>query len=153
MTGLANFLLGAKRATYASGDGSARVTALLPGARQLEWQDGDWLYRDHYFGLLNFVGQEVVYRAGVPVWSMAYAGGLTLGVAGEQAERVYRALRAALQEAPQDLALRGPAQFEAEGLHYGLAVEGDLARFHLHETLSEAGRVLYELRGSGGDLV
>src|SRR5215469_175472 len=71
------FLLRAKRATYAGQDDEATLTPLVPRSRQLEYRDGDYLYRDIYFGMAYFVGQEVVSWRGEPVWSMSYAGGVT----------------------------------------------------------------------------
>jgi hypothetical protein len=41
----AKFLLTAKNHTYAAG-GSDTITPLLPGSRQLEYREGDLLYRD-----------------------------------------------------------------------------------------------------------
>lgn len=45
------FLLEAKRRTYAAQGDEATVPPVLPGAKQLEWQEGDWLYRDLSFGM------------------------------------------------------------------------------------------------------
>jgi hypothetical protein len=51
-------LLEAKRTTYAGRGDEATVMPLLPGSKQLEYRDGDYLYRDIYFGMAYFVGQE-----------------------------------------------------------------------------------------------
>jgi hypothetical protein len=59
---LVPFLIRAKRRTYAGQGDDATVAALLPGAKQLEWREGQLLYRDVYFGMQRFVGQEVVYH-------------------------------------------------------------------------------------------
>src|SRR5260370_42215763 len=71
-----DFLLEAKRTTYAGQGDEATVTPLVPGSKQLEYRDGDYLYRDIYFGMANFVGQEVVFHREQAVWSMSYAGGV-----------------------------------------------------------------------------
>ena len=56
---LAKFLVDAKRRTYAGLDDDATIaTPLLPGSKQLEYRDGDLSYRDIYFGMRFFVGQE-----------------------------------------------------------------------------------------------
>ena len=57
-------LLQAKRATYAGQGDEATVTPLVPGSKQLEYRDGDYLYRDIYLGMAYFVGQEVVSHRG-----------------------------------------------------------------------------------------
>lgn len=69
-----DFLIQAKKATYASQGDNASVTPLLKGSRQLEFLEGDFLYRDIYFGMSYFIGQETVYYKGNPIWSMSYSG-------------------------------------------------------------------------------
>ncbi|WP_235977030.1 hypothetical protein [Bradyrhizobium archetypum] len=62
---LAAFLLEAKRRTYAGLDDDATVTAaLLDGSKQLEHQASPYAYRDIYFGMGFFVGQETVSKDG-----------------------------------------------------------------------------------------
>lgn len=65
-----DFLLEAKRATYAGQSDEATVAPLVPASKQLEYRDGDYLYRDIYFGMAYFVGQEVVFHR-EQVWSMS----------------------------------------------------------------------------------
>jgi hypothetical protein len=54
------FLVNAKCQTYAAQGDAATVTPLVPGSRQLEYQEGTLLHRDIYFGIAYFVGQETV---------------------------------------------------------------------------------------------
>ena len=70
------FLIQAKLHTYAAQGDAANVMPLLSGAKQLEYREGDWFYRDIYFGGDYFVGQETIYFQERPFWSMGYAGGL-----------------------------------------------------------------------------
>jgi hypothetical protein len=63
---LVRFLLEAKRRTYAGLDDDATVsTPLLPGSKQLEHRDGEFLCRDIYFGMPFFVSSlaEKRYKA------------------------------------------------------------------------------------------
>jgi hypothetical protein len=60
-----DFLIKAKKATYASQGDNASVTPLLEGSRQLEFQEGHFLYRDIYFGMSYFACQEIVYYQGI----------------------------------------------------------------------------------------
>jgi len=85
-----DFLLRAKRATYAGQDDEATVAPLVPRSKQLEYRDGDYLHRDIYFGMACFVGQEVVSLRSEPVWSMSYAGG--------DSRTIYRFLRLGIEE-------------------------------------------------------
>src|SRR5689334_8736694 len=73
---LAAFLLEAKRRTYAGLDDDATIAApLLAGSKQLEHRAPPYAYRDNYFGMGFFVGQETVLRDDTPIWSMSYSGG------------------------------------------------------------------------------
>jgi hypothetical protein len=63
---LKRFLFAAKQATYAAQGDAASVPPALPDTRQLEYADGDFLYRDIYVGMFRFVGQEIVYLSGRP---------------------------------------------------------------------------------------
>jgi hypothetical protein len=148
-----DFLRLAKQATYAAESNAARVTPLLPDSRQLEYASGEFLYRDVYFGMFRFVGQEVVCRANKAIWSMAYSGGLTHGIAKGEASTVYRALRAALTATPLELPVRGPAEFQFEDLRYICAIHGAMPQFRGTESIvSLSGSVLYGLEFSGGQL-
>lgn len=147
-----HFLAAAKRATYAAQGDSASVAPRFEGSKQLEHREGAFFYRDVYFGLLQFVGQELVYRAERPVWSMSYAGGLHSGIEPAQARPVYAFLRQALLEVPSELPVRGPGLFEEGELCYVCQVQGTIERFHGIEVISRGGQVLYELHFAGGQL-
>jgi hypothetical protein len=69
---LKSFVVAAKRASYV-GDGE-RTGPSRPGSHDLAFAQGPWGYRDSYFGGTDFVGQEVVWRSGEPVWAMNYYG-------------------------------------------------------------------------------
>ena len=122
-----DFLLGAKRATYAGQDDEATVTPLVPGSKQLEYRDGDYLYRDIYLGMAYFVGQEVVSFRGEPVWSMSYAGGVTSSDIDPRA--IYQFLRLALRHGSEAEPCRGPARFSHESWTYTNASNGSLDSF------------------------
>ena len=69
---LERFVVRAKRASYV-GDGE-RALPSREGAHDLTFADGQWSYRDSYFGGTDFIGQEVVWLMGEPVWAMNYYG-------------------------------------------------------------------------------
>lgn len=66
------FIVAAKQATYAGG--GIEGAASRPGSHDLTFARGPWSYRDSYFGGTRFIGQEVVWRDGEPVWAMDYYG-------------------------------------------------------------------------------
>ena len=146
-----DFLLEAKRRTYAGQGDEATVTPLVPGSKQLEHRDGDYLYRDIYFGMAYFVGQEVVFRREQAVWSMSYAGGvMPLSRDGHDTRAIYAFLRLALRHGGQDAPYRGPAAFTRDALTYTNATDGSLTMFSGVEAISREGAQLYECRYAGG---
>jgi hypothetical protein len=149
---LSAFLVDAKRRTYAGLDDDATVPAqIFPGSKQLEYREGDLSYRDIYFGMTYFVGQEVVQAGERPIWSMSYAGGLSAGITDRgDALAIYAFLRKALLDIGEDRPFRGPPQFEQGDFRYVNASEGDVAEFHGEEQIFLAETCVYRLRYGGG---
>ena len=149
---LSEFLVDAKRNTYAGLDDDATVLApLLAGSKQLEYRDGDLSYRDIYFGMRFFVGQETVQTGADVIWSMSYAGGVAASVVDRnEFLAVYAFLRQALLAIRGDRPFRGPPQFENESFRYVNTSSGDVAEFHGEEQISRAGVKVYGLRYQGG---
>lgn len=149
---LATFLIEAKQRTYAGLDDDATVaTPLLNGSKQLEHRAGPYAYRDIYFGMAFFVGQETVSKDESIIWSMCYSG----GVRPEITERgillaIYKFLRQALLAGTVEMLYRGPAFFAVGDMTYRNNVEGALDRFHGSEVISHGASTLFELRYSGG---
>jgi hypothetical protein len=144
------FLLNAKRHTYAAQGDEATVTPLLNGSKQLEYSEGHWFYRDIYFGMAYFVGQETIYSACMPLWAMSYAGGLTSNAAPEDLHRMYSCLRAALRHVQPERPFRGPLRYVEGEMAYHDESEGDISRFAGQEIITESGVLVYDLHYSGG---
>ena len=149
---LAKFLVEAKRRTYAGLDDDATIaTPLLPGSKQLEHRAGDMFYRDIYFGMGFFAGQETVQSGARVIWSMSYAGGASPGITDRgELLAVYAFLRKALLVVTEQRPFRGPAQLDDDGLRYINTSEGDLAEFYGEEQIFRAQSKLYGLRYQGG---
>lgn len=143
-----NFLLKAKRQTYAAGDEAKEVTALLPGSKQLEYREGPLLYRDVYFGGDYFAGQETVYYKDKPIWTMTYAGGITDDAV--ETGPIYGFLQQALKHITPARPYRGPNSFNQEEYAYQDESLGDLENFWGEETISYQGQIVYHLHYSGG---
>ena len=69
---LNTFIVHAKAATYVGG--GTRSLSYRPGSHDLQFHEGSFTYLDSYFGGADFIGQEVVYFEGQPVWAMNYYG-------------------------------------------------------------------------------
>src|SRR5690348_12085680 len=91
------FLVEAKKRTYAAQGDEATVPPLLNDSKQLEYSRDAYFYRDIYFGSSFFAGQETVEFRSHPVWSMVYSGGVIVSPASvEEIGQIYTFLRKAL---------------------------------------------------------
>jgi hypothetical protein len=147
---LARFLVEAKKHTYASQGDAASVKPLLSGTRQLEYSQGPFLYRDIYVGESTFAGQEIVYEAGKPVWTMSYAGYIPPGTEGKEVEATVKLLHIALMRVPIEEPFRGPRRVDEGAYTYANRAQGKLDSFFGEETISRGGARLYELHYGGG---
>ena len=149
-TELAEFLVKAKIVTYASGSDDFAVSPALPGAHQLEYAAGEYLYRDFYYGGLHFIGLETAFRGGQAIWGMSYYGGVLPGGSDEQIAGMPPVLKAALREVPLAAPFRGPESFQKGEYHYQNEIHGDLFSFHGREVISIQEQAIYQLHYSGG---
>jgi len=145
-----NFLIKAKKATYASQGDNASVTAFLEGSKQLEFQEGEFFYRDIYFGMKYFVGQEVVYYNEKPIWSMCYSGGVLNHHHNDFISAIYHFLRKALRNVPVELPFRGPKEYVEDSFIYMNNNSGSLNQFEGIEVISFENNSVYSLIYSGG---
>ncbi|MWC29679.1 DUF5680 domain-containing protein [Paenibacillus sp. MMS18-CY102] len=148
---LINFLVEAKRKTYAAQGDEASVAPLLTGSKQLEYRSGDYFYRDIYFGSAFFIGQETVAFQNEPVWSMAYSGGVSIPNASwDIIAPIYGFLRQALKLVDTNSIYRGPTYYEEGPYIFKNEQEGTLDSFHGKEIILLGGQQVYELRYNGG---
>jgi hypothetical protein len=147
---LLSFLIEAKLHTYAAQGDEASVAPVLNGSKQLEFRSGDFLYRDIYFGFRYFVGQEVVEVQGRPVWSMAYAGGMTRPVETVSAGEVYAFLRQALRLVSPSCPYRGPTFMQVDAFTYRNTWTGSMEGFTGSEEISYNDDIVYTLTYTGG---
>jgi len=153
------FLVSAKRRTYAtSGNGAGE--RLADGGRRFTYAEGDLVYRDTYYGIDAFGGQELVFRDTIPIWLMNYWGKtlippwLTLC-----AEDIYAFLRKALARVEKRRPCRGPSSFMEGRFHYLDLIVESPRFFQQHagqeQIVFQSGRgevKVYELFYHGGPL-
>ena len=149
---LCAFLVEVKRRTYAGLDDDATASApAFPGSKQLEYREQNLSYRDIYFGMTYFVGQEVVCSDERAIWSMSYAGGLVPGIADRAAvAAIYAFLRLSLLRIEAETPFRGPLLFEEGDFRYVNTPEGDVCEFSGVEQVTRSGAKVYGLRYGGG---
>jgi len=144
---LERFVVGAKRSTYVGGGSSAQPSRV--GSHDLTFATGSWEYRDSYFGGSDFVGQEVVWFEGEPVWAMNYYGWIE-EPALIDAARAGATIKAALAAMyAEDRFLGG---FAFDGVHgrYVDESRGSVAHFEGSEVIEVAGVAAYRLVYAGG---
>ncbi|MCX4029834.1 hypothetical protein H0A36_15875 [Endozoicomonas sp. SM1973] len=146
--GLVAFLQSAKSTGY-QWIGGNEGQPCRDQSRQFLYTEGDYHYRDHYFGYRQFGGEEVVWLNQQPIWQMLYFGHI---IQSQPCEPVFTFLQEALQQPDANLPLRGPEQLNQAQWQYHLIVEGKLQQFQGVEEVSLDGQLVYQLRLIGGYL-
>lgn len=147
MNTLHPFLIPAKKATYVAG--SAQALSSRPVSHDLPFNEGDWTYRDSYFGGTDFLGQETVWFKDEPVWSMLYYGYILRPdlIDGERAGQTIMAALSTEQSHGRLL-----DNFEWLGPHgvYKISSEGTISHFKGRETIRVNNELAYALDYFGG---
>ena len=144
---LQEFIISAKSTTYVGG---GKPTApCRPGSHDLSYSDGDYFYLDSYFGGSDFIGEEVVYHSGEPVWGMNYYGVIL------EAEKITAAeagamIKDSLSRMYAYGSFLGGWEHKSGQLVYYDTSEGDLTHFTGYEWIEKDGEKVYELFYHGG---
>ena len=146
---LTEFLTKAHHSTYAD-ERAKKAEMLRPSSHNYHFEEEDFAYHDTYFGGKKFIGEEVVYWKGKPVWGMNYYGTTVDETLAESF--VDSILRPALMETPwSDLPVRGPKHFEREGFEYVMQIrEGNMTSFSAEERIVKNGALLFRNFLHGG---
>lgn len=143
---LADFLVEAKRRTYASS--SSEPKRLDDGSREYRVTLEGYTYRDRYFGGNPFIGEEVVFREGKPIWSMNYYGKAT----SRDPDEVFGFLVKALGLVEKKKPYRGPEKYVEGPWFYSYVSRGSINSFWGEETIQYDGVRVYWLRFHGGEI-
>ena len=136
------FLMKAKQATYA-GKG-AETTSSRVKSHDLIYRDGEYMYYDTYLGGDRFAGEEALWIADVPYWSMNYIGRVT----GSPFSGDF--LKEALLRVPEDEPYRGPRKYADGDYVYRCETAGSFEWFQGKETIDYRGKQIYECYYHGG---
>ena len=145
-----DFLVKAKKGTYANGDASKSPSSRLL-SKDYHYEDGNFTYHDTYFGGVKFMSEEVVYYNDNILWGMNYYG-VTLDSSLTE-EVMDKVLRVALMKVGEDkdiIPVRGPKEFINEDYLYTFNVEGDMENFVGTEQIYKDYKLIYELKCHGG---
>ncbi len=141
------FIVKAKAATYVGGE--EKSPSCRPGSLDLQFRDGDFAYLDSYFGSADFIGEEVVYFKGEPVWAMNYYGRILKPDMIEAAETggiIQQSLSAMYQEGR----FLGGFEYDTGDGVYTDTSEGDVTAFTGKEWITREGIIVYDLVYHGG---
>ncbi len=141
------FIIEAKACTYV-GSGQPSL-AHRPGAHDLEYHRAPFAYLDCYFGGADFIGEEVVYCDGRPVWAMNYYGRILYPdlIAAAEAGQIIKASLTAMYGEGRFL---GGFIYEIHGSVYHDTSKGEFTAFTGREWIERDGVMVYELHYHGG---
>jgi len=143
---LEDFLVMAKKST--SGSEETEPIQLDDGSKEYRFEAEDYVFRDRFFGGNPFIGQEVVYWKGDPIWSMNYYGKVT----SRTPEEVFKFLTKVLAAVEKKKPYRGPERF-SEGLwEYRFMSRGNVYSFWGEEETMQNGIKVQWLRFHGGEI-
>lgn len=136
------FLCKAKKECYA-GEGN-KTASSRPGSLDYIYREGDYVYRDSYFGGEKFIGEEVLYLKDIAIWSMNYCG-RNLGE-GFSGHFLKEALLLVLEQYPY----RGPLIYHNGDYSYHCSIQGELDWFQGLEEIYLGDRKVFECYFHGG---
>jgi hypothetical protein len=141
------FIVRAKAATYVGG--GARSLSYRPGSHDLQFHEDDLSYLDSYFGGADFLGQEIVYYKGEPVWAMNYYGRILepARISAAETGHIIRESLARMYE--QGRFLGGLEHATPDGTYVDTST-GNVASFTGKEWIEREGVKVYELVYHGG---
>ncbi len=141
---LIDFLLRAKRKTYAAKSGAVESSRML--SHDAAYREGDYYYLDTYLGGKCFSGEEAVWIKNMPVWSMNYTGRVTgEGFSGDF-------LKEALMQVPREYPYRGPLCFQQGSRVYHAVIQGDFEWYSGMEEIFFENRKVFECMFHGGKI-
>ncbi len=147
---LNRFIVQAKTVTYV---GSGQT---VPGCRvqshDLEYSDGPYTYRDSYFGGQDFLGEEVVWLDGQPVWGENYYGKVLQPQLISAAE-AGQMIKISLTEMYSQNRFLGGFQHFWEDLLYMDESSGNVDNFQGVEQIRKHGVLVYRLHYHGGVII
>jgi len=140
---LKEFLCNARRNTYAA-DATSVDNPRLFASTQLEFQKGNYFYRDVYFsGGKKFIGQEIVYQDSEPIWGMNYFG-------SQIGKLETNFLKESLFKLAEKCRFGEACEYKKRELKYQDQGQGNLEEFSGEEEIFLEGKSIYKLNYQGG---
>ena len=145
---LADFLKESNRNTYANKNALKAVSSRLK-SEDYHFENGNLIYHDTYFGSRDFIGEEIIYKMGEPVWGANYYGYIFSEKTDEK--QLYGFLRESLmQDYSGIVPVRGPKKYINENWKYVNNVKGNLDKFTGMEEIYLNEELIYRADYHGG---
>ncbi len=146
---LSEFIVKAKTHTYAA-NGEDGEKTLDDSAKELMYEEGEWKYRDRYFGASAFIGEEVVRKSDKAVWGMNYYGKIVSD--NTDSDQLYPFLKEVLMMVKADRPFRGPGDINKGEWEYHDESIGTVDMFNGTETIYFNKEKVFELNYHGGSV-
>lgn len=141
------FIVRAKAHSYV-GD-AKKSLSYRPGSHDIQFHEEPFAYLDSYYGGTDFIGQEVVYFQGEPVWAMNYYGKI-LAPTLIHAAQAGHIIKVSLSKLYEEGRFLGGFVCEVDDCTYTDTNEGAVESFTGKEWITRQGRQVYELVYHGG---
>lgn len=148
MRALEQFIIEAKAASYMGGKAKEPTPSRI-AAHELNYERGPFRYLDAYYGGTDFIGQEVVWENGEPIWAMNYYGRI-LDPERIDGERAGTIIKRALSALYLENRFLGGFSFQHPLGEYLDESVGDVESFQGVERILVEGRLAYRLDYHGG---
>jgi hypothetical protein len=144
---LNHFIVTAKNNSYA-GSGKESPPSRLQ-SHDLEYIENDFRYLDSYFGGQNFIGEEIVYHKGLPIWGMNYYG-VDLRPDLISAAEIGAMIKKSLKEMYKEGRFLGGFEHVEHDLRYLDISDGPMTNFTGMEEIYQNETLVYRLTYHGG---
>jgi hypothetical protein len=144
------FLVLAKQNTFAIDAPKSKSKCIL--SKNYIFECGDFRYEDQYFGEYLDVGEEIVWYQQVPIWGMAYRGGVHQAFIYKH-KPAFTFLRKALSNPDINFPVRGPLLFHADNYSYKNFPEGNILSFSGREVIEQDGEEICFRNYLGGIII
>ncbi|MGF1911540.1 DUF5680 domain-containing protein [Vibrio kasasachensis] len=144
---LYKFIVEAKANSYVAR--APKCLSSRQGANDIQYRRGRFQYMDSYFGGNDFLGQEVVYFDGEPIWAMNYYGKI-LKPTVYDGEKAGNAVLSSLSKLYESGHFLGHFANETDWGTYQDTNQGDVFSFTGYEWIELSGLKVYELHYHGG---
>lgn len=143
---LKQFLVDSNKVGYAAGEEKKWVKE-SDCSTTISFKKGSFRSHDNFFGGEPYGGRMIVFYEGKPVWIMVYYGLITKGI---ETDLVYKVLRNALKQMPEDYPYRGPSEYREDSYTYINIWEGGVDRFSGEEKIIQDDKLIYKANYIGG---